>query len=69
MVIVRRAVTVASAAKAAASGENAVNAVNAVNAASVGISLDARGETLGVEAFARMAALAPTRAEGAPGVE
>ncbi len=39
------------------------------NAASVGISLDARGETLGVEAFARMAALAPTRAEGAPGVE
>ena len=29
------------------------------NAASAGVSLDARGETLGVEAFARMAALAP----------
>jgi 16S rRNA (adenine1518-N6/adenine1519-N6)-dimethyltransferase len=33
------------------------------NATSAGISLDARGETLGVEAFARMAALAGERVE------
>lgn len=39
------------------------------NAASVGVSLDARGETLGVEAFARMAALAPKRDEEPPAVE
>jgi 16S rRNA (adenine1518-N6/adenine1519-N6)-dimethyltransferase len=36
------------------------------NAAASGISLDARGETLGVEAFARMAALAPKRDEDPP---
>ena len=43
------------------------------NAVSAGISLDARGETLGVEAFARMAALAGERggspAEEPPAVE
>lgn len=38
------------------------------HAASAGISLDARGETLGVEAFARMAALAGERG-GAPAAE
>jgi 16S rRNA (adenine1518-N6/adenine1519-N6)-dimethyltransferase len=38
------------------------------NAAACGISLDARGETLGVEAFARMAALAGER-EGSPAEE
>lgn len=36
------------------------------NAASAGISLDARGETLGVEAFAKMAALAGERGGSPP---